>query len=82
MIDRARIRQYVEANGRRFVDTLKASCVWPSISTEARGLEQMADWLDATLQGLGARVSRLRWRGRRLHCWARSTGPAGRAGAR
>ncbi|GAC1365774.1 MAG: M20/M25/M40 family metallo-hydrolase [Actinomycetota bacterium] len=59
MIDRRQIREFVEANGRRFVDTLKDACSWPSIATEAQGLEQMCGWLEAKLLELGAEVARL-----------------------
>jgi acetylornithine deacetylase/succinyl-diaminopimelate desuccinylase-like protein len=59
MTDRQKIRDFVEAHGRRFVDTLKEACAWPSISAEGLGLEQMSAWLEARLKELGARVSRL-----------------------
>ena len=55
----SKIRNYVEDNGRRFVDTLKEACTWPSISTDALGVEQMAGWLESRLSQLGATVSRL-----------------------
>ncbi len=59
MTDRQKIREFVEANGRRFVNTLKEACQWPSISAEGLGLEQMSGWLEGKLKDLGARVSRL-----------------------
>ena len=46
MTEHAKIRQFVETNGRRFVDTLKEACSFPSISAEGLGLEQMSDWLE------------------------------------
>ena len=59
MTDRAKIRQFVEANGRRFVETLKEACSVPSISAEGLGLDQMSGWLEDKLKGMGAEVSRL-----------------------
>src|ERR1700704_3709723 len=59
MTDHAKIRQFVETNGRRFVDTLKEACSFPSISAEGLGLEQMSDWLEDKFKGMGATVSRL-----------------------
>jgi acetylornithine deacetylase/succinyl-diaminopimelate desuccinylase-like protein len=59
MIDRRKIRTLVEANGRRFVETLKEACSHPSISAEGLGLEQMSGWLEDRLLGMGAEVSRL-----------------------
>lgn len=55
----AAIRTYVQTNGRRFVETLKEACRWPSISAEGLGLDQMAGWLEERLVGLGAKVERL-----------------------
>src|SRR5437867_8279192 len=59
MTEHAKIRQFVETNGRRFVDTLKEACSFPSISAEGLGLEQMSDWLEDRFRGMGATVSRL-----------------------
>src|SRR5579864_4895818 len=62
MTDRSEItaiRTYVEAHGRRFIETLKEACCWPSISAEGLGLDQMAGWLEERLVGLGAAVERL-----------------------
>jgi acetylornithine deacetylase/succinyl-diaminopimelate desuccinylase-like protein len=59
MSDRPKIRQFVEDNGRRFVETLKEACSWPSISAEGLGLDQMSGWLESALRNLGAKVSRL-----------------------
>ena len=59
MTEHAKIRQFVETNGRRFVDTLKEACSFPSISAEGLGLEQMSDWLEDRFKGMGATVSRL-----------------------
>ncbi len=59
MTDHAKIRQFVDTNGRRFVDTLKEACSFPSISAEGLGLEQMSGWLEDRLKGMGATVTRL-----------------------
>src|SRR3981081_2672891 len=59
MTEHAKIRQFVETNGRRFVDTLKEACSFPSISAEGLGLEQMSDWLEDKVKSMGATVSRL-----------------------
>src|SRR5205807_6181236 len=59
MTEHAKIRQFVETNGRRFVDTLKEACSFPSISAEGLGLEQMSDWLEDRFKSMGATVSRL-----------------------
>ena len=53
MTDRPKIRKFVEANGRRFVETLKEACSHPSISAEGLGLEQMSGWLEDRLRGMG-----------------------------
>src|ERR1700716_73322 len=59
MTEHAKIRQFVETNSRRFVDTLKEACSFPSISAEGLGLEQMSDWLGGRVKGMGAPVARL-----------------------
>jgi acetylornithine deacetylase/succinyl-diaminopimelate desuccinylase-like protein len=59
MTDRLKIREFVEANGRRFVEALKEACAVPSISAEGLGLEQMSGWLESKLKDMGAEVSRL-----------------------
>src|SRR5690242_9715287 len=40
MTDQGKIREYVQHNGRRFAETLKEACTFPSISAEGLGLEQ------------------------------------------
>jgi acetylornithine deacetylase/succinyl-diaminopimelate desuccinylase-like protein len=57
--DHSKIRQHVQANATRYLDSLKQACAIPSISTEGRGFEDMTAWLEARLKGLGAEVSRL-----------------------
>lgn len=59
MIDSAKIREFVEANSKRYLEMLKEACVIPSISAEGQGLGEMAAWLEARLRDLGATVSRL-----------------------
>jgi len=59
MTDQAKIREYVRHNGRRFAETLKEACTFPSISAEGLGLEQMSGWLEDTMRRMGATVSRL-----------------------
>src|SRR5712671_4503174 len=59
MTEHAKIRQFVETNGRRFVETLKEACSFPSISAEGLGLEQMSDWLEDRFKSMGATVARL-----------------------
>lgn len=55
----SKTRNYVEDNGRRFVDTLKEACTLPSISSDTIAVEKMAGWLEGRLSQLGAQVSRL-----------------------
>jgi acetylornithine deacetylase/succinyl-diaminopimelate desuccinylase-like protein len=57
MTDQEAIRAAVAERSRRFVDELKDACSIPSISTEPKGLEDMATWLSGRLKGLGANVS-------------------------
>lgn len=59
MPDLSKIREYVETNSTRFVDLLKEACSIPSVSTEGTGFEEMSDWLQTKLEGLGANVQRL-----------------------
>ena len=81
MTEHAKIRQFVETNGRRFVDTLKEACSFPSISAEGLGLEQMSDWLEDRFRGMGATVSRLEVAGAPPALLGEFRGTASRSGA-
>jgi acetylornithine deacetylase/succinyl-diaminopimelate desuccinylase-like protein len=59
MIQQGTIREFVDAESKRFLDLLREACSLPSISAEGRGLAEMAAWLEDRLEAIGARVSRL-----------------------
>jgi acetylornithine deacetylase/succinyl-diaminopimelate desuccinylase-like protein len=54
-----RIREFVQTNSRRFIETLKEACAIPSISAEGGAMDEMAGWLESRLSAFGAKVSRL-----------------------
>ena len=59
MDDLNRVREHIQANATRYIETLKQACAIPSVSTEGRGFEDMTAWLETRLKGIGAEVSRL-----------------------
>lgn len=59
MADIQTVREHVQTNSKKFLDTLKEAVAIPSVSTEGTGFEEMSGWLEDRLKKLGAEVSRL-----------------------
>jgi len=57
--DYSPIRNVVDANSARYIETLKQACSIPSVSTEGKGIKEMTAWLQSKLESLGAEVRRL-----------------------
>ncbi|HLF69449.1 MAG TPA: M20/M25/M40 family metallo-hydrolase [Actinomycetota bacterium] len=60
MLDLQKIRDHVEGNREKYIESLKEACRIPSVSTEGASFGAMADWVQARLEALGASVARLK----------------------
>jgi acetylornithine deacetylase/succinyl-diaminopimelate desuccinylase-like protein len=51
--------EFVRANEKRYLEWFTEACSLRSLATDPSGLDGMAEWLEAKLEGLGASVERL-----------------------
>lgn len=55
--------EVVSRNADRYVEWLNQACSFPSLAGEPQGLEDMASWLEARFEALGATTERLTFEG-------------------
>ncbi|CAN5526207.1 M20/M25/M40 family metallo-hydrolase [soil metagenome] len=53
------VRDFVQANERRYLEWLTEACSIPSLAGNPEGLDHMAEWLESKLDRLGASTERL-----------------------